>query len=479
MYRMFRMTAGGFGLLLVSACAAGPRVAPLPPDAGPDVVRAAELQRQCGASRSAMDCYSEQLLAILEQDGVGAAMDALEALADRDPAVAREGHMYAHHIGLAANPSPATVGETFRQCTPSFQSGCYHGVIQAHFATLVGSGAGITPAAVDGLCAEYREAGDDRWLRFQCVHGLGHGLTLLHDFHLPGALAGCDHLSEEWDREGCYGGVFMESIVNATAPHHTVGRPDAGGHQHGTAGHTDADHAAHTSHHTGAAGDAAAHHAGDGGAGHEHAGHGADQHAAHHADGAHADHQAHAQHAPPAPVDEPFPPLDPADPLYPCTVLDDRYLVSCYQMQTSAILFHNGQNVRATAAACDEAPERYRGHCYLSLGRDISAITMQDNGRAYAACSSGDPDYQVWCHIGYTKNLVDLTADPGAALDYCRTVEGAELKQACYHAVGEEIWVLTNDAGQGEEWCSQAEDGHRDHCLRGAGLLSWRDQTER
>ena len=430
MYRTSGSIAGGLCLLLLTACATGAGMAPLPPDAGPDLVRAAELQRDCGGSRMAMDCYSERLLTILAQDGVATAMDVLEALAERDPAVAREGHMYAHHIGLAADPSSENVGETFRQCTPSFQSGCYHGVIQAHFATLAGSGTGVTPVAVDGLCADYRESEDDRWLRFQCVHGLGHGLTLLHDFHLPSALGGCDHLSDEWDREGCYGGVFMESIVNATAPHHTVGRPDAGGHAH--PGHTDVDHAAHAGHGT-----------------HGHSG----------------------------PAIEAFPALDPADPLYPCSVLDERYLVACYQMQTSAILFHNGQNVKATAAACDGAPERYRGHCYLSLGRDISAITMQDNARARAACSTGDPDYRVWCHIGYTKNLVDLTADPAAALDYCGDVDGAELKQACYHAVGEEIWVLTGDAEQGEEWCSQAEAPHRDDCRRGAGLASWRDQT--
>src|SRR5690606_26023321 len=69
---------------------------------------------------------------------------------------------------------------------------------------------------------------------------------------------------------------------------------------------------------------------------------------------------------------EPFPALDPADPLYPCTALDDRYLVACYQMQTSAILARNGGDIQATARACDRAPEQYRGQCYLSLGRDIS-----------------------------------------------------------------------------------------------------------
>ena len=469
MYRTLHTLWGGMALLLLSSCATAPGAAPLPPHAGPREIAAADLQRQCGGSRAAMNCYSEQLLHILENDGVAAAMEVLEALALRDPGVQREGHMYAHHIGLAANPAPDAVSETFRECTPAFQSGCYHGVIQAYFAEVTGAGAGITAGAIDGLCAEYRESEDDRWLRFQCVHGLGHGLTLLHDFHLPSALGGCDHLSDEWDREGCYGGVFMESIVNATAPHHTVGRPDAGGHAHGHAGgHAAAEDAGADGHaHHGAAAEQPSDHAAHG----AHGEHG--DHAAHDEHGAHGDHGDHD--AAMAMTHDPFPPLDPNDPLYPCSVLDDRYLVACYQMQTSAILYHNGQDVQATAAACDDAPERYRGYCYSSLGRDISAITLQDHTRARAACDVGDPEYRVWCHIGYTKNLVDLTADPADAIEYCRGVQGSELKQACYHAVGEEIWVLTSEVERGEEWCAMAESGHREHCRRGAGLASWRD----
>lgn len=411
---------GAVGLLaaFVLGCASTPPGPPLPPDAGPLEIRAAELQDRCGTAAESMDCYSEALLDILHEEGVGPAMETLEILADRDELVRREGHMYAHHIGLAATPSADLVNETFRECRPSFQSGCYHGVIQSYFAELTGSGAEVDAEVVDGLCADYREADSDRWLLFQCVHGLGHGLTMLHDYHLPTALAGCDHLSSEWDREGCYGGVFMESIVNATTPHHTVGRPDAGGHDH-----------------------------------HQAMGHGATS----------------------ATDREPFPPLSTEDPLYPCTELDDRYLTACYQMQTSAILFHNGSDVAATAAACDQAPEQYRGDCYLSLGRDISALTMQSHAEAAAACSAGDPDYQVWCHIGYAKNLVDLSADPADAITYCQGVDGADLKRACYHAVGEEIWVLSDDRERNESWCERAEDAHRDDCRRGAGLVSWRE----
>lgn len=476
--------------LAASACVGSPAVAPPPVDADPGELQAVELQQECRSARDRVDCYSQGLLRLLEREGVTAAMFALEELGERDASVRREGHMYAHHIGLAASPSPDSVDETFRQCRPSFQSGCYHGVIQAYFADLTSAGAEIDAEVVNGLCADYRENEADRWLLFQCVHGLGHGLTMLHDYHLPTALEGCDLLASDWDRQSCYGGVFMESIVNATTPHHAVGRPHvspvAGAHADGQAepvgeaehaeqaGQVEraerAGHGAHAEH------VAQTEHAG-------HAGHANQAENAAHAEHAAAGHQpggmeAHQHHgggAVQTASREPFPPLDPDQPLYPCTVLEERYLIACYQMQTSAILYFNGGDIAATARACDQAPERYRGQCYLSLGRDISGITVQDHDRARRACSVGDPEYAVWCHIGYVKNLVDLTADPLDALEYCRGAEGDRLKQACYHAVGEEIWVLTSDRQQGEDWCALAEQGHVDNCRRGAGLVSWRE----
>lgn len=449
MFRGIRASLSALVFLAASACVGAPAGAPVPDDASEAEIRAAAMQDQCRRARNQMDCYSESLLTTLEGEGVGQAMETLEELAARDESVERDGHMYAHAIGLSAAPSPAEVGETFRACRPSFQSGCYHGVIQSYFADLTAAGGDIGAESVNDLCGDYRGEAD-RWLLFQCVHGIGHGLTMLEGYHLPSALEGCDLLADEWDREGCYGGVFMESIVNATTPHHAIGRPDAEAgaamHGHGAAHGADAGAAQPAMHHGGEVA----------GAGHdEHAGHGA---------------------APAAAMPrEPFPALDRTDALYPCSVLEDRYLVACYQMQTSAILFHNGGNLRAAAAACDEAPEQYRGYCYLSLGRDVSAITLQDHEKARSACTVGDEEYNVWCHIGYVKNLVDLTADPLNALSYCRGVGGEEIKQACYHAVGEEIWVLTNQREQGEEWCEMAESGHRESCRRGAGLASWRD----
>jgi hypothetical protein len=368
-------------------------------------------------------CTVEQyLLAVLGERGVESAMAALDSLAARDEEVHREGHGYAHAIGIAAYTGDEEVGVVFNRCTPAYQSGCYHGVIQAYFVEHAAAHGGDLDASfVNALCRVQREA-DDRWLLFQCAHGMGHGLVMLADYSLPASLAGCDLVEDAWERESCYGGVFMENIVHATVPHHTPGRPEAGSH----AGH-------------------------DG-----HAGHGDDGH--------------RIDHGRTATAAEEFPPLKRDDPLYPCNVLDDRYLVACYQMQTSAILFFNGYDLEEAAKSCGTAPASLRTVCFQSLGRDISSITLQDHRRAMRLCSSTPGEYQPWCTIGYAKNLVDVTADPDDGFASCRLLPAGESKRVCYIAIGEQIWVLADEPERREAMCRRAESAFVAECRLGAGL---------
>jgi hypothetical protein len=207
----------------------------------------------------------------------------------------------------------------------------------------------------------------------------------------------------------------MENIVNETTPHHGVGRPDA----EATAGHGD-----------------------------------------HHATPTLAS----------GPAREPFPALDRDDPHYPCSVLAARYLVACYQMQTSVMLWFNGTDVADAARSCGEAPEHLRRTCFQSLGRDVSSITLQDNDRAVRLCSNGPVEYRPWCHLGYAKNLVDVTADPADGFAYCRILPPGESKRICNVAIGEQIWVLAEDPARRAEMCLAAEADFQAACRRGAGL---------
>src|SRR3989442_12919190 len=61
---------------------------------------------------------------------------------------------------------------------------------------------------------------------------MGHGLTMFRGHDLPQALTDCDLLSDGWDRESCYGGAFMENVINVTSPHHPATELAAHRHHH-------------------------------------------------------------------------------------------------------------------------------------------------------------------------------------------------------------------------------------------------------
>jgi hypothetical protein len=398
----------------------GPHDAPVPEVSSDPAKAAPQASTACaGKGSGKASCYEGILVSMVSSAGVEAAMETLRRLGETDQDVQRDGHVYAHAIGIEAFRHDPDVGRTFGRCTELFQSGCYHGVIQAYFQKVEPGGGARTVSAEDAnaLCRSYRGEGGNTWLLFQCVHGMGHGLTMFRGHDLTKALADCDLLVEDWDRHSCYGGAFMENIVNATQPH-------AGG-AHGGAGHA--------GHEPGPATPAP----GRGGV---------------------------------LPTESGFKALDPDEPLYPCSILADRYLVDCYQMQTSAMLWFNHGDIADAARTCDRAPEDMRPWCYQSLGRDISSYTLQDADESIRLCSLGNAAWQPWCYVGLVKNFVDLTAKTDTGFAFCRQVPGRANKLKCHEALGEEVSVLTNDPDRRAELCARSEEGYADACRYGARL---------
>lgn len=422
--------------------------------------QAAEILNSCRSRDYArqLSCHETRLLDLLQDGGVARAMAVAERMGDLDHEVERQGHVYAHAIGLAAYTDPESVGSAFASCTPAFQSGCYHGVIQSFFVD-VGNG-GATPVgadAINALCADHRGSSGDRWLLFQCAHGIGHGVTMINDHHLPRALAACDLITDDWERQACYGGAFMENVIQATAPHHSVGRPKGAGDgahaHHGTGGHHEQPMRPEEP-----AEPTAPAEPGEPGEHGEHAKHAIGGGGAPITSGAEGDL-----------LEAPFPPLDPDDPLYPCNVLPERYLPSCYHMQTSAILFFNGGDIEGAAQACHAAPEGFRAACFQSLGRDVSAVTVQDHQQALDLCEiAGDRRFD--CHWGYVKNVVDVTARVEDGFEFCALVPQHVGRQECYEAVGEQVWVLEEEVAGREARCGEIDPTYREACRYGAGL---------
>lgn len=409
-------------LAIVTTAACGPNLAQEPPEAfqarvdaaiaAGDTARLATLaQGRCGEASGdeRRTCLEDYFLTLADSGRVALALGALERLGSMERDVEADGHGYTHVIGIRAWRPGDDVAEVFRSCSSLYQSGCYHGVIQSYL-TATGE---VDSARTVALCDTIAPSGSDNWLRFQCMHGLGHGLEMAWNWDLPRALGGCDWLATAWDRDSCYGGAIMENAV-ASAPggHHTAARAlDATGDDHG-----------------------------------------------------HMDHGGMATAAPP------FKMRDSTDALYPCTVLDARYLRSCYLGHGGVLLKHVDYDFARAAQECDRVPEDVRDVCYMSLGTNASGITVQDTDKAIALCNEGAAAWRQWCFVGVVKNYIDVTADPQDGVAFCREVPAGTDRERCWNAVGEQLAVLhTNDLTTRDEVCATTGDGER-MCRQGAGL---------
>ena len=122
-------------------------------------------------------------------------------------------HNRAHEMGRRAYELLGN--DAFKNCGVECHSGCRHGATEAFFAK---NGASDLGASIGMLCGEERSVFD----LHQCIHGVGHGLMAWFDYHLYDALEACDLIDQEFHRNSCYSGVFMENIVGGIARNDAV-----------------------------------------------------------------------------------------------------------------------------------------------------------------------------------------------------------------------------------------------------------------
>jgi len=168
---------------------------------------------------------------------------------------------------------------------------------------------------------------------------------------------------------------------------------------------------------------------------------------------------------------KPFKAMDPADPLYPCSIMADRYLNACYQMQTSVMLSLNHGNMGDAAKSCERAPTSVRPICFQSLGRDITSYTARDPQKTADLCHKAAEPHRPSCYFGAVKALIDWTATTGAAFAFCKIVASEAGGPTCYHALGEEVATLLASLPEREQQCQRAEEPKAiDSCRQGAGV---------
>jgi hypothetical protein len=158
---------------------------------------------------SSRDLDIASLFITARTSGMRPAMDSLELLVRRNPALEPLAHPLAHGLGRFMAAEHPGDGSVFAACTPAFAAGCYHGVMEGYLST---------PGAADhveALCAGLGGNGQPRYAARECAHGLGHALMGIHGGRPEPSLRGCDRLAGDDDRQDCWEGVYMEDLIRA------------------------------------------------------------------------------------------------------------------------------------------------------------------------------------------------------------------------------------------------------------------------
>jgi hypothetical protein len=347
--------------------------------------------------------------------GPRAALDSLERLAAQDTWVRAKGHPLAHAIGRYAmeqRKDLAVLGE----CTPRFQSGCFHGVLEGYFL----QGGTIDRASVGGICAGQVRGFE----RMECWHGLGHGLMVHHAGDFRQALSICDALQAAQPRRECQDGIFMERAIRAIgATSINVGDGPGIGHVHGAEGHED--HAVARS-----------------------------LSAADKQDGAG---RLMAKVAARREREQL------------CSGIDAGHQRSCWAYQSMVLMSLNWPNYPRALRGCDTAPAQAVRDCYQGFGKQMLGVSSGDVPRMLEACRQGDPAHATDCLMGGVEYFTDLdwSIEPGIA--FCRQVPG-EAKPRCYEMIGARLTLAHVDPEPVRAACRQVEPAWVRACLAGAGM---------
>ena len=115
-------------------------------------------------------------------------------------------HQEAHTLGRAAYEVQGK--QAFKEGDSSCHSGFYHGAMESF---LRERGTTNLAASIKDVCDSFETS----FSRFECLHGVGHGLLAYEDYNLPKTIEACKDLGDQFSISSCYGGVFMENIVTA------------------------------------------------------------------------------------------------------------------------------------------------------------------------------------------------------------------------------------------------------------------------
>jgi hypothetical protein len=167
------------------------------------------------AQASNFTCWKQHYSQLVTQQSPEAAFADFKANYNSNPFVKSNCHQIAHVIGRTAAKQYGDLTQTYAHGDNFCWSGYYHGAIET-----VAQQLGPTKiiAQLNDVCDKFKKTKQYSFDHFNCVHGMGHGLMAVQGDDLFKALKSCRGYEGNWQQQSCYGGVFMENVMNEINP---------------------------------------------------------------------------------------------------------------------------------------------------------------------------------------------------------------------------------------------------------------------
>lgn len=160
-------------------------------------------------------CYKDELTNITKNQSPEAAMALVKKQYNKVSYVKSQCHQLVHVIGRAALARYGNIADTYAHGDQFCWSGYYHGAMEQ---LAEEKGYDYILKNVNSICAPIAAKGEYSFYHYNCLHGLGHGFMFIKNGDLFASLKACDSITNDWERTSCYGGVFMQNIMNEQTP---------------------------------------------------------------------------------------------------------------------------------------------------------------------------------------------------------------------------------------------------------------------
>jgi hypothetical protein len=175
--------------------------------------------KDCLTQVQSAECLDHLFREALKHHTTAEVLQLIQHFEADDPELRRDCHPVVHAIGRETFRLKGNIHDSFSACDQTCHSGCYHGSVERFLrGDNIYSQADNHPseAELKQKAAAACDPNAPLRLRYQCLHGLGHAILFFSRYQLQASLDICDALGDEWSRNSCYGGVFMENVTNAT-----------------------------------------------------------------------------------------------------------------------------------------------------------------------------------------------------------------------------------------------------------------------